>query len=147
MQDCLSFTKISAGRAEETVVKEALTEEMIAAGAELTRSLDHAHWPLVAALWLFDPENNQWRLLLASSCVNEQGPRESYEHVSEALRALHEPVPLESVRVVSSEDPFVRAFRSAFRAGRRSEGRRVFRSAIDGHFVDDAYIYKVTPAA
>lgn len=133
--------------AEETVVKEALTDEMIAAGAELTRTLDRARWPIVAALWLFESENNHWRLLLASPSVDEEGPRESYKHVSEALRALHPAVPLESVKVVPSDDPIVSVFRSAYRTAASVEGRRLFRSAINGHFVDDAYVYRLMPVA
>lgn len=133
--------------AEETLVKETLTEAMITAGAELTESLDRAKWPVVASLWLFDAETNQWRLLLASPAVDENGPRESYRRVYEALRQTNASVPLESVSVVSSDDPIVRAFRSAYRTSAEVVGRRVFRSAIDGQFVDDAYIYRVLPAA
>jgi hypothetical protein len=133
--------------AEETLVKEALTEQMIAAGAELTQCLDRARWPVVASLWLFEPENNQWRLLLASPAVDQEGPRQSYRHVSDALREIDTAVSLESVSVVSSEDPLVRVFRSAYRTGQAIEGRRVFRSAINGHFVDDAYVYRILPVA
>jgi hypothetical protein len=133
--------------AEETLVKEALTDQMIAAGAELTEALDRSQWPIVASLWLFHPESNQWTLVLASPAVDRDGPRESYRHVSDALRVIDAAVPLASVSVVSSKDPLVDAFRSAYRADRDIEGRRVFRSAINGHFVDDAYVYKIAPAA
>jgi hypothetical protein len=133
--------------ADETMVKETLSEEMIAAGAELTKSLDRARWPVVAAFWLFESETNHWRLVLASPAVSEEGPREAYRHVSEALHATRPALPLESVSVVPSDHPIVRAFRSAYGTGRGLEGRRVFRSAIDGHFVDDAYVYRVLPVA
>ena len=133
--------------AEETLVKEALTDQMITAGAELTERLDRAQWPVVASLWLFDSENNHWRLVLASPAVNQDGPRESYRHVSNALREMNTGVQLENVSVVSPEDPVVQVFRSAYRTGRDIEGRRVFRSAINGHFVDDAYLYRILPMA
>jgi len=133
--------------AEETLVKEALTDQMILAGAELTKNLDRAGWPVVASLWLFEPENNQWRLVLASPAVDQEGPRESYRRVSDALGEGAASIPLASVSVVSSDDPLVRVFRSAYRTGREIEGRRVFRSAINGHFVDDAYVYRILAAA
>jgi hypothetical protein len=133
--------------AEETLVKEALTDQMIAAGAGLTESLDRAQWPVVASFWLFDSENNHWRLVLASPAVTREGPRESYRHVSNALREMNTGVQLENVSVVSPEDPLVQVFRSVYRTGRDLEGRRVFRTAINGHFVDDAYVYRILPVA
>lgn len=133
--------------AEETLVKESLTDRMIAAGAELTRTLDRAHWPVVASLWLFEPESNQWRLILASPAVNEKGPLEAYRHVSDALRATTPKLSLDAISVVSPEDPLIRVLMSAYQTGFEIEGRRVFRSAINGHFVDDAYVYRLLPIA
>ena len=45
--------------AAETVVKEILTQEMIQAGAALTRQLDEAH-PVCASLWLYILDKNLW---------------------------------------------------------------------------------------
>jgi hypothetical protein len=39
-----------------TVVKEALNDEMKCFGASLTRALDDAGWPIVAAFWYFESE-------------------------------------------------------------------------------------------
>ncbi len=39
--------------AEETLVKEILTKEMIQAGADLIRRLDEAHLEVNASLWLY----------------------------------------------------------------------------------------------
>lgn len=136
--------------AEETLVKEALTEDMIVAGADLTRSLDRAHWPVAASLWSFVPETNQWRLILASSAVAEEGPLAAYRHVSQALRSSASKLSLDSVSVVAPTDSLVKVLTSAYRTDSGLEGRRVFRTAINGHFVDDAYVYRlpsVAPAA
>jgi hypothetical protein len=136
--------------AEETLVKETLTEEMIAAGAELTRRLDCAAWPLAASLWIFDPELNQWRLILASSVVKEKGPLEAYRHVSNTLAESNLKLPFFSISAVSPDDPLIRGLLSAYGTGAEIEGRRIYRSAVKGHFVDDAYVYRlmsVAPAA
>jgi hypothetical protein len=136
--------------AEEILVTEALTDEMIAAGAELTKALDRAQWPVGASFWLFDPEINLWRLVLASPKVDQEGPLKSYRHVNEVLRRMSIAVPLASVSVVSPNHPNVRAFQSVYPEDRDMKGRRVFRTAINGRFIDDAYVYRirpVTPAA
>ena len=136
--------------AEATLVKEVLTDDMIAAGAAVTRALDAAGWPVVASLWLFDAESNQWRLVLASPTVTQTGPLAAYRRVGEALGALNLALPLGGLSVVPPDDPTVRALASAFRPGMHIEGRRVSRTAINGLFVDDAYLYRiksVVPAA
>jgi hypothetical protein len=133
--------------AEETLVKEALTEDMIAAGADLTRSLDRAHWPVVASLWLFEPETNQWRLILASPAVADEGPLAAYRHVNQALRSSSSKLSLDAVSVVAPSDSLVQVLTSAYRTDSGMEGRRVFRTAINGHFVDDAYVYRLPPVA
>ena len=133
--------------AEDTVVKEMLTEQMIEAGAQLTESLDGQNWPLVGALWLFDPEINQWRLLLASPTVKTEGAFEAYHHVNEALRESTSPLRLDSVSVVSPDHPIFRTLASALRPGWENRTRRVFRTAINGHYIDDAYVYRLPPLA
>ncbi len=42
----------------EALVKESLSSEMIAAGAELTRRLDEARFVVSASLWLYIAETN-----------------------------------------------------------------------------------------
>lgn len=133
--------------AEEILVKEALTDAMIAAGADLMRSLDRAQWPVVASLWLFEAETNQWRLILASPAVTEEGPLAAYRHVSHALRSSCSKLSLDAVSVVAPTDSLVQVLRSAYRTDSGMEGRRVYRTAINGHFVDDAYLYRLPPVA
>jgi len=133
--------------AEEILVKEALTERMIDAGAELTTNLDRAQWPVVASFWLFDQENNRWRLVLASPRVLDDGPLASYRHINEVLRKTSSPLPLESIAFVSPDDALVQAFRSVYRTNRDLERHRAFRGAINGRYIDDAYVYRVLPVA
>jgi len=59
--------------AAETVVKEMLTQEMIQAGAEITRRLDEAHLEVRASLWWYIPDKNLWRLIVASPAVRRDG--------------------------------------------------------------------------
>ena len=133
--------------AEEMVVKEVLTERMIAAGAQLTQALDRANWPVVASLWLFDAEINLWRLVVASPAVDESGPLKAYTRIDDALRSSGTQLVLNDITAVSPRHPIVRALASTYATGRDIEGRRVFRSAIDGQFIDDAYVYRLWPQA
>src|ERR1700740_7177 len=136
--------------ADETLEKERLNEQLIAAGAELTRKLDRSPWPVVASLWLYDPEINEWRLVIASPRVGSDGPLAAYREVSAALQAGGDsvlPLSLEDISVVSAEDSRIWALASAYPGGVNIEASRIFRGAINGHYIDDAFIYRLPPVA
>ena len=136
--------------AQDGVVKEPLTEAMIRAGAELTRKLDAPGWPVVASLWWYRSEPNRWRLVLSSPLVVSEGSWKSYEIVQAALAAtpaVEGVLALSDVSVTEPTDPLIALLRAAARAEAMVEGLRFTRTVINGRFIDDAYIYRVTDAA
>src|SRR6266481_5929183 len=73
--------------AQETLVKEVLAANEIEAGEELLRRLDAARLEVIAAYWVFNSEDGNWRLELVSPLVEEWGPMRFYAQVLSALRA------------------------------------------------------------
>jgi len=133
--------------AENTVVKDQLTESMIQAGAELTQKLDEIGLPTSAALWLFDSEVNEWRLLFASSEVSTQGPRHVYGRIRLALQQLGEKgaaAPLSVIGLLDEHAELVKLLRSAIVTGSGIGRIRFSKNVVDGHFIEDALIYRVT---
>jgi len=127
------------------VVKEQLTGVMIEAGAELTAKLDETGLPLTAALWLFMPDLNEWRLLFASPEVTTKGPREVYERIQRAISQLGDKasaVPLSMVGLIDADADLVRLLKLAIRTGPGIHRIRFSKNVIDGHFIDDALIYR-----
>lgn len=132
--------------AEDTLVKEALTEEMKTAGAELTRKLDEAKWPVSASFWYFEPDENRWKLIVASPRLETDGPRRSYEAISNAVGTLREHFDgLGFIAVVAPGNPVVRTLALAVSTGPAIAGIRFSKRMVDGHYIDDAYVYRVTP--
>jgi hypothetical protein len=133
--------------AENAVVKEQLTDAMIDAGAELTRKLDEIGLPMTAALWQFDPEINEWRLLVASPDATTQGPIAVYTRIQQAVAELKDKAaaaPFSVIRLIDGEDNLVKLLRRAVRTGPGVSRIRFSKNAINGHFIDDALIYRVT---
>lgn len=133
--------------AENSVVKEVLTEGMVLTGAELTRKLDEHAWPVVASFWLYLPELNSWKLAIASPVAAAQGPRRAYEQIQMALAALpkREPnVTLSDVEVIEPNHYLVTLLRSVFNTGPTIGGIRFSNNMVNGHFIHDAYIYRVS---
>lgn len=132
--------------AEEVLVKDLLTPEMIAAGRALTEELERAGLELVCALWNFKPESSQWQLIFASPHVANKGPREVYGMVQKAIQSRRD-VPglpdLQNISVVSPDQPLIKAIRTAFRVGGRHSNIRFTRSRINDVYVEDAYILLV----
>jgi hypothetical protein len=132
--------------AHDTVVKESLSEEMIRAGTNLVKELDRRDWSVAAALWFYFSDMNQWKLLLASSEVARKGPREAYTIIQEALAQVTEegqPVTLTDIAVLEPSHGLLQLLSGAVSTGGGISGIRFARNVIDGHFIDDAYIYRM----
>ena len=100
--------------AEETVVKEVLTQEMVQAGAELTRRLDEAHLEVCASFWLYMPDKNLWRLIVASPAVRQDGPKKVYQQIQTILSKMSDQtwkIPLHDISVVEDGDPLIVSLR------------------------------------
>ena len=133
--------------AEETMVKEILTKEMIQAGADLVHRLDAAHLEVSASLWLYIPDANLWRLVIASPAVKAEGPKRVYQKIQSVLSQAPDDaykVTLSDISAVEHTDPLVTLLRAAVKMGKGISGRRFSRNTINGHFIEDAYLYRVT---
>jgi hypothetical protein len=132
--------------AEETVVKEMLTQEMVQAGAELTRRLDEAHLEVRASFWLYMPDKNLWRLIVASPAVRQDGPKKVYQQIQAILSKMSDQtwkIPLHDISVVEDSDPLIVSLHTSIGTKDGMAGRRFSRDTVNGHFIEDAYIYKM----
>jgi hypothetical protein len=131
--------------AENTVVKEQLTDEMIEAGALLTQKLDEMGVPISVAMWFFLSDINEWRLFFASPNVSTGGVRPVYEQIQKARKALGaqaERIPFSSIGVMDTNHELAQLLRMKFHTGPGVSRVRFAKNVIDGHFIDDALIYR-----
>ncbi len=99
-----------------------LSKEMIEAGVALIRRLDESGLSPCAAFWIYSSEANDWKLKIADAKVGKEGPRKAYGKIHDIL--LEHP------------DEF-----NELSLGGIS-GIRYKDAAVDGVFIDDAYIYR-----
>ena len=133
--------------AENTILKEALTGEMIEAGAQLIRRLDEMGVDVTSALWLLDTEINEWRLLLASPVVSREGPLVMYDTVERAIAQLDEgaaDILLLAMSVAPDDADLIKRLRATVHTGADIERIRFRKNVADGHFIEDALIYRST---
>lgn len=129
--------------AEEILVKEPLTKEMIEVGEELQRRLITTGVRIAACFWLFDREANRWQLTVASPEVDDEGSRVVYGKVWDILyggpngiRGLDLP----DVTVLGANDKFVRAL-AGYNALTTLSEKRLSGFGLNGIYIEDIYIY------
>jgi hypothetical protein len=132
------------------MVESQLTPELMKEGAALIAKLDASGAAPDAALWFYFPDIRAWKLVLAEAKVGPQGPREVYREIQKALASLRNEVAhlsLEDIAVAKPDAPVLRVLRQAMPTGPGIGGIRFSRNVINGTLIEDAYIYRLRPAA
>ena len=130
---------------ENTVVKEQLTNEMIEAGAQLTEKLDELGLPILISMWFFMPDINEWRLLFASPRLTTEGSKVVYETIVEAMKLigdLAENLTLSMIGLLNPNHQLAQLFKAAIQTGPGVSRILFSKNVINGHFIDDALIYR-----
>lgn len=132
---------------EELLVGRQLTPEMIAVGKSLVAVLDKRGVTVKGAFWVLLPDNDAWRLMIASPEVRQLGPKAVYRKIYSALAKLPPGmavVGLKDITVVEEKAPLYTSLRSAMPTDPGISGVRVSREYVNGHLIEEAYLYRVT---
>jgi hypothetical protein len=70
------------------MVKSKLVVELISDGARLLRELDRNSFPVESMFWIHLPDEDYWRLIIASLFVAQHGGAAGYRRLNELLREL-----------------------------------------------------------
>jgi len=127
------------------MVETNLTKELIDAGATLVQKLDERGLAPDAAFWLFTPEDQRWKLLLADVKLAKKGPKAGYSIVQKVLEEYPKELAdltLNDLVLERPDAPIVELIRKAVHTGPRVTGIRFKNNVIDGTLIDDAYIYR-----
>ncbi len=118
---------------------------MMKAGAKLVERLDAEQAEVKSAFWLYFSEDKTWKLIIASPLVDSLGPREYYKKVVGANSAASEEeevISLNNIGVTNTVSQIVQLLKFAIGTGGGISGIRFSRNTINGHFIEDSYIYR-----
>jgi len=126
--------------------KATLVDADMKAGEALLNRLDETKFDVKAALWLYMPDPEEWRLILASPTVDAEGPKKAYEKVQSQLQGLDQgyELSLQNISLVSPSDNLIKVLKSAIKTGKKISHIRFTRNVINNVFIEDAYIYRLT---
>jgi hypothetical protein len=129
------------------MVEEYLTKEMKDVGMFLVRKLDEHELNVNAAFWLYIPESEKWKLVIAEEGVGTLGPKKIYEKIQKILGESQDKfqglLSLEDVALAKPDDPIIALLRVAIRTGPGISGIRFKNNVINGTLIEDAYIYRM----
>jgi hypothetical protein len=128
------------------MVTNLFTPEMQSLGNALTVALDEAGLDIRAAFWLYLPDQNSWRYVFATPLALTRGPKRIYQKVRSILshrKDVLKGINLSGISVVPPDVTLIALLRRAIQTGRGISGIRFPRNTIDGHFIEDAYIYRI----
>ena len=106
--------------AQDILVGDQLTDDMITAGEHVVSALDKLNVLVVGALWLLLPEQHVWRLVIASPEVRTLGPKAVYRKVTAALKRLPQsvqPISTNDITVIEDNSQLVKQLKMLIKTG------------------------------
>lgn len=131
--------------AKDIVVAGSLTDSMIKAGAKLVKRLDTLDACITSAFWLYISDEKLWRLIICSPKVDVDGPREFYKKIvlaNNTATAVEKVVSLNDIGVTGPSNHIVKLIRNVVATENGISEIRFSRCTINGHFIEDSYIYR-----
>jgi hypothetical protein len=128
------------------MVESILTKEMIDIGKALIEKLDERNLSPEAAFWLYEPETQQWKLVIAESRMGTLGPKEIYRRIQQILSEPKNKITgisLDDVALHKPNAPIIVLLRVAIQTGPGISGIRFKNNVINGTLIEDAYIYRI----
>jgi len=122
-----------------------LVKEIIDDGKELIEALDETQFEVKAAMWFYQADSDEWRLLIASPYVEENGPKKAYNLIQKELKKLSLPsgISLKDISLLSPQHDLIILMKKAIRTGAGISDIRFTRNVIDGRLIEDALIYRM----
>ncbi len=123
----------------------ALVKRDIQERKDLIEALDKTEFKVDASLWFYSSDSDEWRLLIASPFVEENGPRNSYGFIRSVLAQPSPPsgISLKNVSVLSPKNRLIKLIKTAISTGPDIAGIRFTRNVINNTLIEDAYIYRI----
>jgi hypothetical protein len=121
-----------------------MVETRFEEGAELVGLLDGSEFAVKDALWLYSPEESEWKLWLGTPVVDKEGPAGAYLRLRRVLdtRPISD-LDLRHIVLVSPKHPLLQLLRGAIKTGPGIAGIRFSHNTINGTYIDDAFIYRL----
>lgn len=120
-----------------------LTEADLEFGKQLTQQLKDTGFPFEGAFWLYDEEADDWRLVVVTSLLDEEGRLEAYRRLTQVIPGSRWSSLRLNLTVMSPQNPTFTALKKTFANGKSVEGVRLQHQVVNGVLIPAAYLYEI----
>lgn len=129
------------------LVKEALSKDLVNAGAKLISLLEKKGLEIKVALWLFDIESEFWKLILYPKRYDSNDTFEMYKLALGCLEELNadneEIILLKDVVITSKRNQYIASILKFIKGSKVKLGNnRLNKTYIEGTYFEDGFLYK-----
>ncbi len=123
-----------------------LDQSAIEEGRKLIDALDGSDLQVAAAFWYYMDGPETYRLVIATAYYDKYGPHKTYEKIEEVIRNSQRSIDLrwDAVSVVSLDSELYKGLNQTAPVGNGMKGKRLTQSVVDGIYIEDAYLYRVS---
>jgi hypothetical protein len=121
-------------------------EPKITEGKNLLTKLDETKLKPKAFFWLYFPNIDDWRLIMASKFLDKKNPKESYEELFKLFKSDSDFIKIElsNITIIHTEDKFLKLLRTVLKTGEDYIGSNRFKSnTINNTYIEDAIIHRM----
>jgi hypothetical protein len=130
---------------EKKMVINTINDRLIKSGEILLKQLDSERVVVDAALWLFFPDMQNWKLLLSFPDLIHKGPKAAYEIVQGVLSRIQDVAfSLDDIVIAKPDASILNLMRMAINTDPGIGGVRFSNNVINGQLIQDSYIYRLT---
>ena len=108
------------------------------------RALDAAGRDPDVALWAKLPDYESWRLVIASTKIDQDSPLAGYRQINEALERASIPVHRQpTILLRPMRSPMIKELRSVFGKTASVYGMRLGGQTFGDKYIEDALVYRI----
>jgi hypothetical protein len=123
---------------------EALVNFDIENGDRVIQALDKAGKQPDVALWAKLPDYEDWRLILASTKIDQSSQFAGYSQIHEAMAEAGIPTHRQpTIFLRPMNNPMIKALRSIFSKASDTYGMRLGGQRFGDQYVEDAFVYRI----
>ncbi|MED3600996.1 hypothetical protein P5641_07980 [Bacillus subtilis] len=127
------------------MVKNSLVENDIKDGAKLISKLDQSGLDITVALWLYQEDLDEWRLVISSPKLAEERLRMAYRKVFKILDEMgYTNIKSQDISIIRPSNRLIQSLDLALDQKPQSldQGIKVS-GTFNGIYIEDAYIYRL----